>query len=145
MKTIDANDARVKAAAQQLGITIILRAWEEDGVLYVQDPWDTHSWDVPAEVPAGNSRADTLPQPAASPDVPARTSGPAGKTGTPLADFTAIPGIGSVTAEKLHYDHGLTTFEELHEALREGTIDDIPAHVQDSARTWLDQREEEDT
>jgi hypothetical protein len=105
MRELGGNDPRVKAAARQLEITVILRAWEEDGTMFIQDPWDTY--EIPASTSPLRSGGDkrggldnTLPKSGGlSSDVRAD-------------DFTAISGVGSVTAQKLH-DLGLFTYGDL--------------------------------
>jgi predicted flap endonuclease-1-like 5' DNA nuclease len=53
-----------------------------------------------------------------------------------LDDFTAIPGVGPVTAQKLH-DLGLFTYDDIREW--EGHLDDhLPHHVAFKIQQWLD-------
>ena len=158
----------VSAVARQLEITMIQRAWIEDDVLYIQDPFDTYevahypetdTQAVPTaeRVTSGEAnRTNTLPhsgsnapaptfiggsghtpgaasQPAPDPEPPTNSKPAvsdeggncqAERSSAGLDDFTAIPGVGSVTAQKLH-DKGLFTYDDL--------------------RTWIELVEEDDS
>jgi predicted flap endonuclease-1-like 5' DNA nuclease len=137
MKELGGNDPRVKAVARQLEITVILRAWEEDGTLYIQDPWDTHSWDVPAEV-AGiqEGRDDTLPKtPTSTAQAGRAARRPPAPTG--IDDFTAITGVGPKTAQKLH-DLGLFTYDDLREWIEVAEeVEGITDHTIGQIEAWL--------
>jgi predicted flap endonuclease-1-like 5' DNA nuclease len=139
VETVDCNDPRVKAAARQLEITIVLRAWEEDGptgqTIYIQDPWDTH------EVPAG--RGDTLPKAAegkasATAVEEPLSEDPGSDVRAGLDDFTAITGVGRTNAQRLH-DHGLFTYDDLRDWLESGDpIKGISEHTAGQIEAWLD-------
>jgi predicted flap endonuclease-1-like 5' DNA nuclease len=54
-----------------------------------------------------------------------------------LDDFTAIPGVGPVTAQKLH-DAGLYTCDDLHAYLQAfDVIPWLPAHTRAKIQAWL--------
>ena len=153
MRELEGNDPRVKAVARQLEITCILRAWEEDGVLFIQDPWDTYE-------AVSEGYTDTLPEDVSS-DVRAvgrqetdeLTGLPLDEQGQVLLDdFTAITGVGSVTAQKLH-DLELYTYEDLRTwiELRENeatssqvelveVLHGISAHTFEQIKEWLEAR-----
>lgn len=95
MKPLTGNDPRVKSAARRLNIAVVLRAWEEDGVIYIQTPWATHEVATdPADV---------------------------GEDPVTIEDFTVIPGIGPATARKLH-TAGIATLADLKTANLEAII-----------------------
>jgi predicted flap endonuclease-1-like 5' DNA nuclease len=128
------TDPRVQAVARQLEITMIQRVWEEDGVLFIQDPYDTY--EIAAVVQEG--KTDTLPKQTET--SPPQSGGD--KRGG-LDDFTAIAGVGSVTAQKLH-DLDLYTYDDLRAWLANGTPDaedyEISDHTVGQIEAWLSQR-----
>ena len=142
MREVDRADPRVTAAARALEITMIQRAWEEDGTLFIQDPFDVY------EV-VSQGYTDTLPK---EPETSPPQSGEDTATSPPqsggdkrggLDDFTAITGVGSVTAQKLH-DLELYTYDDLRAWLANGTPDaedyEISDHTVGQIKAWLSQR-----
>jgi predicted flap endonuclease-1-like 5' DNA nuclease len=126
------TDPRVQAVARQLEITMIQRVWEEDGVLFIQDPYDTY--EIAAVVQEG--KTDTLPKDAEGEEFISHVQ-------PGLDDFTAITGVGSVTAQKLH-DLDLYTYDDLRAWLANGTPDaedyEISDHTVGQIEAWLSQR-----
>jgi len=177
----------VSAVARQLEITMIQRAWIEDDVLYIQDPFDTYevahypetdTQAVPTaeRVTSGEpNRTNTLPhsgsnapaptfiggsghtpgaasQPAPDPEPPTNAKPAvsdeggncqAQRSSAALDDFTAIPGVGSVTAQKLH-DAGFYTYDDLRAILDPNNttigINGIRSRTIAKIRTWLQER-----
>ena len=65
--SISTTDPRIKAAARQLELTMIQRAWVEDGVLYIVTPFET------CEVPwTSSDETHTLPVATTEPAVSAK-------------------------------------------------------------------------
>jgi predicted flap endonuclease-1-like 5' DNA nuclease len=56
-----------------------------------------------------------------------------------LEDLTAIPGVGPVTAQKLH-SLGLYTYDDLRERYDHLEELDVGPHQANKIRAWLDQR-----
>ena len=119
MGQVSRTDPRVTAAARALEITMIQRAWEDDGTLFIQDPYDTY--EVVSE-----GYTDTLPKNANEKII--------------LDDFTTIPGVGSVTAQKLH-DLELYTYEDLRVWVENGAPDAEDQEISDRTigqiEAWL--------
>lgn len=159
--SISTTDPIVTAAARQLELTMIQRAWVAHGVLYIVTPFKT--CEIP--YPTGDL-ANTLPsrgpqQPAQLDDAeiasgetqpptedPAPPQGPGSSSPSPpreegkgegLDDFTAIDGVGPVTAQKLH-DAGLYTYDDLREWPEALETLGLPAYQRNRIRRWLDQR-----
>lgn len=113
MKSLIGNDPRVKAAARRLNITVVLRAWEQGGKIYVQTPWQTHEVDP-----------DLVPDPAGH-----------GQESVTTEDFTVIPGVGPATARKLRAA-GIRTWDDLRTADLETIVprqaDAIAAYLKDN-------------
>jgi predicted flap endonuclease-1-like 5' DNA nuclease len=153
---VDTTDPRVSAAARALGITMVLRAWVQDGVLHIQTPFATI--EVPA---AGYGKTDTLARGLQQPASPGSARPPTGASDPPTAsppthdagpeappdqhdpagldDLTAIPGVGPVTAEKLH-NLGLHTIEDLRVYLwRRNDIPGVTRHTVRQIKGWLNQ------
>lgn len=159
------DDPRVTAVARQLEITMIQRVWVEDDVLYIQDPYDTyeiaHYKEADTDPAPTGERAYTLPhsgsnapaptliggsghtpgaasQPAPDPEPPQ-----AERSSARLDDFTAIPGVGSVTAQKLH-DAGFYTYDDLRAILDPTNttigINGIRSRTIAKIRSWLQER-----
>lgn len=163
------DDPYVTAAARELEMTMILRVWVEDGVLHIANPYETAEVPAPGygktdTLPRGSHQPAQLtegqpPSPGGSvpPQGPAPTTGPGpepptnspppgegqgeGKReGSGLDDFTAIEGVGPVTAQKLH-DLGLFTYQDLRnwsQALEDHP--DINTRTLTKIQAWLDQR-----
>jgi predicted flap endonuclease-1-like 5' DNA nuclease len=131
---VSRTDPRVQAAARALETTMIQHAWEEDGTLFIQDPYETY------EVV---SSGYTNTPPKAREDVAATAVQAPSPESSGLDDFTAIAGVGSVTAQKLH-DLDLYTYDDLRAWLANGTPDaedyEISDHTVGQIEAWLSQR-----
>jgi predicted flap endonuclease-1-like 5' DNA nuclease len=135
VREVDRTDPRVTAAARALEITMIQRAWEEDGTLYIQDPFDVY------EV-VSQGYTDTLPK-APTPTAQAGRAAQRSSSDVRADDFTAIAGVGSVTAQKLH-DLELYTYDDLRIWVANGAPDaedyEISDHTVGQIETWLNAR-----
>jgi len=120
--SVELTPDQLRALVQELDVDVpIVSMKEKDGVLTLRTAWETFEVPFPVE-----GRTNTLPRPSAGLQE--------------LDDLTDIPGIGSKRAEALHYDHGFTTFEELLEAIYDGSLDEVlPGHVLADARAWLEE------
>jgi predicted flap endonuclease-1-like 5' DNA nuclease len=133
---------------------MIQRVWEEDGVLFIQDPYDTYEIAAETSPPqsGGDKRGgldDTLPKqtetspPQSGEDTATSPPQSGGDKRGALDDFTAIAGVGSVTAQKLH-DLDLYTYDDLRAWLANGTPDaedyEISDHTVGQIEAWLSQR-----
>jgi hypothetical protein len=155
--SLERDDPRVAKAARELEITMLQRAWIEDDVLFIQDPYDTYEvpWTTqnptttlphsgtngPAySTPGGSAHPPgDGPPPSPEPEPPSTAVEPAAVRGPgSLDDFTAIDGVGPSYAQDLH-DAELYTYQDLRLAT-EHLGDIVPAHTAAKIRRWLDQR-----
>jgi hypothetical protein len=147
-----------------------MSAWIHAGVLYIATPYETrevpatgfgktdtlpsrsasnppHTGSTaPGSSPQGGSDPPQAPAPPTDADpeppnpLPKRAKLSREKQGEGLDDFTAIDGVGPVTAQKLH-DAGFYVYDDLRNT--PGILNDlVGTRTADKIRAWLDQRAE---
>jgi hypothetical protein len=122
MTCIEVDPLIVRQALEDLGIHApVQAAYRKGDAVVIRTREGTHT--LPLAVSGGD---DTLPK------------------ATALDDFTAIDGVGSVTAEKLHAK-SLYTYDDLREWLaqrRRAAVEDdeIRDYTVEKIRAWLDAR-----
>ncbi len=119
------TDAQLNQLVAELDLNVPIRAITiEDDTMLIHTPWEA----IPIPSPHFR-RADTRPRP---------TVGPAEAAG--LDDFTAIDGVGPVTASRLH-NAGYYTYDDLRDALDHLTdIEGVNPSTVQRIQAWLDQR-----
>jgi hypothetical protein len=134
----------IDQAAQQLGLTAVTDAQlRPDGTLVLLSRGKTYT--IP--VPTGESVTTTLPH--SGPNAPARLSEPpngepdqpqpagVNRQAGPGSPFTNIPGVGPVTADKLH-DAGYFTYTDLDSSAISTVVGPALAA---KIRAWLEENQ----
>ena len=121
----DLTDAQLSQLVADLDLNVPVRAITIEGdTMLIHTPWET----IPIPSPHFR-RANTLP---IRPAVRTQTSG--------LDDYTAIDGVGAVTASRLH-NAGYYTYDDLRDSLDGLTdIEGVHPSTVQRIRAWLDQR-----
>lgn len=122
------TDAQMSQLVQELEINSPIRSVSIDGdIVTLRTAWDTFAAPVPSP-----GRDDTLPRAAAG-----RMEASEPGSHDQLDDFTAIDGVGPVTASRLH-NAGFYTYDDLRASLDVLTdVDRIQAATVKRIAAWL--------
>ncbi len=124
MTRIDVHPLVLRKAVEDLEINCpIYAAYIEGDQFFIHTRNGTHTLPVNTGPAAAATPADT----------------PSGRSSTGLDDYTAINGVGSVTASKLH-GLGLYTYDDLREWIELAEAHEtVNPRTADKIRAWLSQ------